>query len=212
MYLFIIKNFLKIVDVLGCLVCSTERFKTWACLQESAHYWTWEPELTKSPGILIQVKTPCPVEGAFLLGTSTSEITRRSFFRSQPSPVKLPLLSLFDGPGVWTQDLWLGRKVLFPLSHAISYFCNWVSNVCPGQSGLWSSYWLFLHSWDHGCPTFIDWNRVLRTFSLGRPQNMIFPISASQIAGITGISYCAQLQLQFLGNTLRNIELDYFCK
>jgi hypothetical protein len=54
-----------------------------------------------------------------------------------------------------------------------------------------------LCSWDDTMPKFIGWDVVLRTFCLSWPWTLILLISASWVAGITGMSHHTQSQSSF---------------
>jgi hypothetical protein len=104
----------------------------------------------------------------------------------------LPFILLFLlGGTVWTQYIMLTRQILWHLRHIPSlscfgHFSHRVSRLCPGWSGLHSSYLCFPLSWDGRhmppCPIFIGWDGDLATFCLGFPETVIFPASTSRVA------------------------------
>jgi hypothetical protein len=80
-------------------------------------------------------------------------------------------------------------------------FLQWPLALSPSQLQLGSSYLYFPCNWHDRCepqfPTFIGWDRVLRTFCLGWPQTVILLISASQVTRIISVNHCTWLFLVF---------------
>jgi hypothetical protein len=99
-------------------------------------------------------------------------------------------------------ELWilvLTRQVLYNLSHATSPFCyhyfsNRLSLLCLRHPRLWSFYLCFPHNWNDRHVLLClatGWNGSCKFF-WGWPQTMIFHISASWVARITGMNHHAQ--------------------
>jgi hypothetical protein len=74
----------------------------------------------------------------------------------------------FGTTGVWTQGYEYAKQLLYPLSHTSSPFC-------PGYSG----------------------DSVLWTICPCWPQTLILPISASQVARITGVGHWCLTNVYF---------------
>jgi hypothetical protein len=117
----------------------------------------------------------------------------------------LPVTSLFVFQGstrVWNQCFLLARQVLYHLSHVPSSFwfrCffNRVLCLCPSWPGLWSSYSVFLLSWDgrymplHLGFYWLGWGLVNLLFRLASNHNS--SDLHFQVAGIMDVSHCAGL-------------------
>jgi hypothetical protein len=113
------------------------------------------------------------------------------------------LLFFFCSIWVWTQALVLANQVLYHLSHSVSIeYLSWDRVLLYAQAGL-DSILLFVLPHVHEmtgtplCPA-IGWNGVSWTIFSGWLQTTILPISASQVAMITGGSQCTQLHYFFL--------------
>jgi hypothetical protein len=83
------------------------------------------------------------------------------------------------------------------------YFSSRVSLLCIGQPGLWTFYLCLPHIWSDRChhtQIFIGWDGVsLTVFPAGlEPWFVILLIFTSQVARITGLSHCTQIQVQIL--------------
>jgi hypothetical protein len=121
------------------------------------------------------------------------------------SSCHLPFCFLFFvvDTGVWTQGLTLAKQALYDLStkhtkiyfsFCCSYFWKNLGLVFMPWSAWTATFLFFLCSRDDRhpplCPA-TGWNGVSWNFCLGCPWTTVFLISISQVAGITGVSYCA---------------------
>jgi hypothetical protein len=97
------------------------------------------------------------------------------------------------GLSLWPWDLLYRYSIIWAMSPVLSALGIFEIGFMPE---LWS-YLCFLHSCDDRhvppCPAFIAWDEPSQTFCLGWPWTVILPISALQVARITGMSRCAWL-------------------
>jgi hypothetical protein len=114
-----------------------------------------------------------------------------------PLPIFLSFLFL-DNTGIWTQGLVLARQVLYYLSNAPALFASavfWIGSHISASD--WSVTSIFLpvishtkNTDEHHHVQLMSWGggeTTSLTFCPGWPGTEILPISASQIAGVTGL-------------------------
>jgi hypothetical protein len=111
------------------------------------------------------------------------------------------LLVLLLNSGVWTQGLAVAKDMLYPFSHASSPFSCFQtrSHFFPGPATEQDhSICSFLCNWDNRCASpglacLLRWGSCQ-----GWPQTVILLISASRVAGSTGVSHFSWLLLYLL--------------
>jgi hypothetical protein len=112
--------------------------------------------------------------------------------------------NFFGNARVWTQGLAFARQALYHLSHdpnhfllsvifyigSYTFYSELVSDHDPHT---YASHIAWIIEMTHHA-LLVCWDGVSLTFCLSWPRTMIFPISTSQVAGITGMYHhtCAQ--------------------